>query len=478
MFELELYKYERSLNDIDPAFKNIDKPFIFYLNNRDDFRSFFNMFVVVDFIKETIIYYSTYSQHNIDMLEKQADKDIFKVQRTVHCTLEVKEGEEFLTFMEEECFFFHMNLKTLVLTVYTMNDLVKDSNVNLTRICSTFYLDDLDHNYFYISAVGTDDYLRIYRVSLSLNQVKEVDKLPGISWPPHVLRKYHNLLFLSNEFRFSNYISQKDQKVLSGEMIKRIIFRQMQRMQSRNSHKNDNLQGEQMYSYLNMDMKNLYLTLRDKYDIRCLPGRILMIDENTGEKQYYETSGGSPAHFEIDEENGLVYTSSHNFIMNDQMLILNEPAVIDKFKVNGSSLDHIGAFKFSEGYRYTTHRLFYHEGKQYIVTFAEPNRLIFIDAQTMELLFFYDVDEQNLLSNNDDIGIYINCMVNGKSYLALEVTSDGEYIFFLGYEEIYIFHFKSRKVVAKQNYKNFIQGDLDLDRYGMKTAHLYYISRC
>jgi len=477
MFQLEIYKYERPLDNVDPVFKNICKPFIFYLNNKDDPRSFFNMFVVVNFEKDIITYYSTYSQKNADLLEKQIDNDIYMVQRTVHCTLEAKKGEVYLTFMEEECFFLHMDIRSLILTVYNMNDLVKDPNVNLTRICSTFYPDDMDNDFFYISAVDTNNFLRIYRVSLTLDQLKEVDNLPDISWPPHVLRKFRNLLFISNEFRFSNYILQKEQKVVSGEMLKRIILKHIHRIRSSQNPEDSDLPAGQMPSYINIDMKNLYQTLRAKYDIRCLPGRIMLIDENTGYKQYYETSGGSPAHFEIDEENGVVYTSSHNFIMNDQMVIFNEPAVIDKYKVNKNSLDHIGAFKFSEGYRYTTHRIFFNEGKQYIVTFAEPNRLIFIDAETMEFIFSYDVDEQNMLSNCEDIGIFINCMVNGKSYLALEVTPDGEYIFFIGYDDIYIFHFKSRKIVGKQSYKNFVQDNLDLNRYGLKTAHLYYLSK-
>ena len=64
------------------------------------------------------------------------------------------------------------------------------------------------------------------------------------------------------------------------------------------------------------------------------------------------------------------------------------PAGIDKFLIQGGELTNVGTFSNPTGYRFTTHRVFDYNGKSYLCTIGHPNRLVFVDTETMEMLFY------------------------------------------------------------------------------------------
>lgn len=50
--------------------------------------------------------------------------------------------------MEEEEFFVYVNYKRNIMKVYTMNDLIKNSEIEYKKISSTIYKDDNDPSFF------------------------------------------------------------------------------------------------------------------------------------------------------------------------------------------------------------------------------------------------------------------------------------------------------------------------------------------
>ena len=472
MVKLTLNEYVTSIHRHHPCMKAFPKPFIYYLVSRNDNRPFFITFVIVNLNQSTITYLSTYHAENIQKIEA-TQSPIYEMKRCVHCTLEIIPNKEFITFMEEECFFFHVNREKKTLSVYTMNDLIQDNHVDHTRISSTFYKGDDDPTHFYMSAVDTRDHLYIYRVAIDLSEAVYIDDFYSNPWPPHVMRKRGSVLYVSNEFRFSKYLLENKGQVLSGTDLHRLYIKNVQSIELISNTLLPNDIVEQNGQFIDTYKRDIFTRMRNRYSIKCLPGKILLIDLKTKEKIYYETSGGSPAHFEFDDR-GYVYTSSHNF-MNIDATIFYEPGTIDKFKINGTMLEHVGAFCYGRGYRYTTHKIFVNDGIQYIVTFGEPNRLCFIKTDTMELVYYYDVNDDDLLSDNDDISLFINSRANAFSYLAIQVSDDGEIIIFLDNDYLYFFSFKGRCVIEKIPYRQYRNEEFSLDDYVSRTAHIDFL---
>lgn len=466
MFEMKINCYRKHIENEDIKIRGFDKPLIFYYVHKDDQRPFFVTFIIVDIAKQEITYIFSYNEENKKIVEAQVDNKIYSMLRCVHCSLSVKEGEDFLTFMEEESFFFYVNYKDNYIMVYTMNDLVKDKNIDFQRISSTLYKDDCDPEYFYMSAVDKNNELYFYRVSLDLKQIEKIDSFMSNMWPPHVVRKYKNHLFVSHEFKYPMYKSEVTEKIVTPQELAYMILKQSTYFMITNKSKAD----------LSESKKQILLYLKNIAQIKCLPGKIMMMNLDNKEKQYYVTSGGSPAHFEIDEANNTLYTSSHNFLMDINNMILYEPAVIDKFEIHNTELLHTGSFTYPKGYRYTTHKVFSHGNKTYICTFGEPNRLIFIKAATMEMFYYYDVEE-DVLSNIEDASLFVNTQsVNSFSYVALEVSEDGETIIFHNLKYLYFFSFTERRIFHILDYTFYNEEmGINLEAYNNRTVHYNFL---
>lgn len=467
MIELKLKGYKKtfSLRNLDVS--HTKKPVIFYLINKHDSRRFFITFIIADLIKNELQYLFSYSEENRRKIDLLPNNKIFSISKTPHCTLSINKGEDFLTFMEDEEFFFYVNYKKMVMKVYTMNDVIKDSNIEYRRISSTFYKDDNDPNYFYLSSVDSANLLHIFRISLNLEKVEEIDVFSSNPFPPHVLKKYKDYIFLSHEFKYSRYDLQKSDKIVNSEELARIY----EKLKIRLLYKEPN-----MSNFLSLESsRELFKQMNEKYSIKCMTGYILLLDTKTKERSYYSTSGGSPAHFEIDYLNDTIYTSSHNFLAAINDLVYLEPAVIDKFKLVGGKLEFQGAFSYPKGFRYTSHKIFYFENKPYICMFGQPNRLVFVDAEKMELLFYYDVGEDEL-SSHEDVRAYLLSRANDFVFIAIEVNAEGN-IIFVGPQHIYFFDFSRRELYEQIDYKSLevLDDEIQIDDYKLITSHLNYL---
>lgn len=473
MIELKLESYVRPLDFSIPGCDNFKKPIIFYLVNQQDKRPFFLSFVIVDFTKKKLSYFFSYNEENVSIINKLPNNERFSMVRCPHSTICINEDEDFLNFMEEEEFFVYVNQKKLIMNVYTIEDFVKD--VQFRKFSSTFYKDDKDPNFFFMSIVDTGDMLHIFRMSLTLDSVEEINSFPSHPNPPHALRKYMHYLFLSHDFKYSRYELEKTGKIVNSEELGSIILTTALRMIGAKKGFKSN-QSTSLKSLTPEEVRELLSIMKTKYSVKCLPGKILMLDLNTKQKILYDTTGGSPAHFEIDTKDDTIYTSSHNFFLGKDTMTFLEPAVLDKFKMKDGKLELVGSFSYPKGFRYTSHRVFYYYNKPYLCTFGQPNRLLLVDANTMELLSYHDI-EQDELSDKTDVCAYINSRRSEFEIVAMEVSENGEIILFVGPQYIYLFNFPERRLCGKIDYKAADSSSMEktLNEYKLRTVHLNYL---
>ncbi len=187
MIQLKLQKIIKTFN-IDTVLNKVpENPFIFYLASNNTEVRFFPVFIIVDMKNQTMTYLIAYSHENVEIINSQAEKEIYSLLRGCHCTLETIKGEEFLTFMEDEEYFFRVNYKENMATVFTMNDFVKSDGVNMKKTSATFYKDEEDPKNFFVACVDDKEDIHLYRVSLTLDNFTEIDCFDSNLWPPHVI---------------------------------------------------------------------------------------------------------------------------------------------------------------------------------------------------------------------------------------------------------------------------------------------------
>lgn len=159
----------------------------------------------------------------------------------------------------------------------------------------------------------------------------------------------------------------------------------------------------------------------------------------------------NPSHFEIVDN--IVYYSSNNVKIENMAITFLGPARIGKLHVDGDRMREGKEFSTPSGFRYTSHKCL---SPDVLVTFGFPNRLIFIDSETMELLFYYDVDKKIL----PDSGVrnYLNHVYDKPGndncrYAALECSDDQKYVVFFNQEKVRFFNFEKREIEYEIEYK-------------------------
>jgi len=452
-----------------------DKPIIFYLVNNNDTTNFFITFALLDFNKKEISYLFSYSDENIECVKNHPNNEMFNIFKVPHCAISIEQNKELLVFMQEEEFFLHINIEKNILTVYTINDLLKDNTIEYKKITSTLFKDNIDENYFYLSVVDENNIIHIFRISLKLDEIEEIYSLIGKSDPPHVLKKYKNFLLLSHEFNDAKFKLTKTDKVVNSEELAMIFQRNKMRLKM--------IDNDTDINDANIDLlrNKLLHDLKDKYLIDCVNGKVILLNLDSKDVKYYTTSGGSPAHFEIDEQSNTIYISSHNFFNRKDSMTFIKPAVLDKFILENDEMILLKSFTYEKGYRFASHRVFRYNNKIYICTIAHPNRIMFIDAENMELLFYEDIEDDELSNINNDLDIYLSTRKNKFQIVPIEVSANGENIIFMSNEHIYIYNFPKRIVTAKLEYKqssinaNDFNNKLSLNNYRLQAVHINYI---
>jgi hypothetical protein len=480
-----------------PLTQTFTVPLVFYMASTKDSRLFFITFVVLDFLKKQLMYIKTFFPENVTLLESDIDQDLFRIENwryNPHRTLVTEEGESFVTFIETGKYFYHVNYKKGFVDVYSVKDFEKMTNQKIESFCCT---PCKEGDFIYTTAVSTmqdvPKDLFFFKIDLSLKKVELLHKEEKfVGMVPHVTKKFGKYIFCSE---FTRERLRFHEKIVSSLEVLEYVYEDLykefcelnRKIFSRdeffkeNRISVENLKLEKSFSDFVTSKGENFLKICEnnpKYNFAAEQGLISMLDLENHQMQYFHTSTCTPAHFEIDEEDKFIYASSHNFVFLDKHYYLG-PSVIDKFVLESGSLRKLKSFTTPSGFRFTTHKVFKFEGKSYLCTFGYPTGPFFIDTDTMDLLFFEDIEHQNLLPDGDNITDYINAHpeLNRVTMKAIEVSDDGRYIILLSYGFIYFYDFKERKVLQKLRYQGNVPLDKDLNLidFYQKTTHFDYL---
>lgn len=487
-----------SINLQSEICQSFKKPLVFYLAHKNDARLFFYTFVILNFQKKELDYVVSYLPENISAVENHPRSHFFRINSMLanpHSVIQIKKDESFLAFFETAPFFFQIDYLRNTLRVQSGKILKKNDDEIAISFSPTVFKDDINPDFFYFSSLIKNRHtrkksLRFYRSSLDLSETEEIYSRPTTrTLTPHTTRKIDH--FLVN----SNFLNHQLKNLQTGEIFENIHRYSLYVYEALYE---EYCKGKNIpYSEEDFENKN-HISLRD-WDIRletefaafCLskgkhfldickknpaysfspiPGSILLIDLETKNEQLAKTTFCAPAHFEIDEKTGDIFISSHNFTITDRRHFFG-PAAIDRFRLENGGLIRIATFSHPTGYRFTSHKVFSYANKTYLCTFGQPNRLFFIDAETMELLFFEDIDI-DLLSHQTDTAYFLNT-VDLEAFVmkAVEVSADGQFIFFLSYDHMYFYSFPERRIVQKIRFNE----DIYLDG-GSSPADFYNIT--
>lgn len=157
------------------------------------------------------------------------------------------------------------------------------------------------------------------------------------------------------------------------------------------------------------------------------------------------------AHF-IKGHDKTFYSTAHNMTFYKDKFHFFGPAELTKWAIKNNNIIKEATFSDEKGYRCTTYVFFTYEGKDYLVTLAYPNRLIFIDSDTMNRVHYYDI-EQDLLTNTEDTKSYINQIHRNNSphdkYCLndINISSNGRYIVYFSKDRVWFYDFKKNCIV-------------------------------
>lgn len=444
MIKMSLKKSVENVSIETAIRKSFINPLIFYTVNNKDSSQFFVTFTIFDIQNEQMISLRTYSEENRNIIHESDNKNMYVLHRTPHKTVLIRKDIDFYTFVQDEPYFYYVNYEKNYVIVYTLDDFLGESEYRIIKLGSTFYK---NNNLLSIAGLDEKNVLHIYECDINnLYSIHEVFYISDMKTPPHTLRKYKDMILMSHDFETAYFYSNKNNTIISSKAL--ALDLQRQTMRSKNN--------ETYYDFVEN-------TIYEK-KLVCQPGNIITITQKVVTK--YKTTGTSPAHFEIDEDNDNIYISSHNFFVYPGNNVYVEPAVIDKYQLEDNKLIYQSTFRNKSGFRFTSHKFFRYNKKPYVIVFGQPNRLFVIDGETMNLCYQEDIEECEL-SENINAREYLNKRKNDFEIVPLEVSIDGKFFVFLSERDIYLYDFKEKKIAKKIKYiKN---------NEKLRTAHLDYL---
>ncbi len=503
MLELEAVTIRREI-DLNPDIcRRFKDPIVFYLTHRNDRRFFFITFVILDLQKREISYITTYLPENIKKVENHKKQEKYKAASysDPHCSIKINNKNEFVSFPEDGEYFYRVFPDRNKVRVYLADGIGVNGEAELKEFGSTFYKAEEDgKNYFYFTAIDKQkkDYpiLNFFRSGLDISDIRKVFSTPISRFmnAPHATRKFGQFL-ISSDFSSRKYKNKKTGLVFEtqGEMVrsvyeelykeycnsKGIIFSK-ENFYQKNRILRKEITLEREFSVFCESRGKNFLDVcssDSQFDFSVLPGKISFVDLRKQTINFLETTFCAPAHFEIDDQKGAVYTCSHNFSRVDKLYYFG-PAAIDKFLVKNGHFKKVATFTDQTGYRMTNCKIFHYQGKSYLSSIGQPNRLFIIDAETMTKLFCDDIGE-NVLSSQKDIRYFLNNSdLENITLRALEISDDGELIFILSNKYIYFYSFPERRLLTRLPYHDNIPilgGNTTLYDFFQRTSHCDYL---
>jgi hypothetical protein len=501
MLELKTKTFKVSISVDTEARESFKSPLIFYLAHTEDRRTFFLTFVILDFSGQELIYIVSYNKENIALIEQRQDRDIFNIRQPAenpHCSIRIG-AEAFLTFVEGARYFTLVDYAQGTMKVYTGEDIGLSQDEKLVDFGCTFYKDEDDPNFFYLTALTQSEKYpgrksHFYRAKLDLSEIEEVYVMTNsVHTSPHVTRQFGRQLLNSNFLVCQIENNQTGQSFDNPRHYMRYVYEDLYQQYCRAK---DIDFSPEMFSntesikkimlnpgfnfFCQAKGKNFLEICQDeKYAFAAGQGTVMLLNLDTKKIRNFSTTYCSPAHFEKDDISGDIFVSSHNFLSFDHVYFIG-PAAIDRFSLSAEGeMKKIATFTHPLIYRMTSHKVFSYAGKTYVCSFGQPSRLVFIDAEKMEMIHYEDVEEAaptdsaEMLEFANDTSFELEPV----ALKTLEISPDGKFVFFLGYKYIYIYNFPERKIIQKIEYISDVSfgDDVNLSQFYKRTTHVDYL---
>ncbi len=499
MMEFQIRTYRKSMEDVPQDIRDAFRtPIVLTMVHKKNTTAFFPSFVIIDFTCGELTHIRSYLPENV-VLKKAHPENASIVTRphmvNPHCIIEVHPGKDFYAFVDGGNYFLHVDYVTGKMRTYFAKDVLADGDLgNFGWFSATAYKDDDDPRFFHFAVESRQEekrYLDFCRMSLDRSDARRVFRSDMADFfpVPHAVRKFRGRIFNSRfeggRFRYRESGKMFDSIEALSEHIYRGLHREFCAL-SGGEMSERRFEDDVTSFYPETDFSSDFqrfcedrggnivgIGRRDnRYVFEALPGIFLAINLGTGSLERYETTFCSPAHFEADERDDALYVSSHNFLRFGKKMLFLGPAALDKFVIRDGGVKRVGSFSDPSGYRFTSHKIFYHRGHSYICTIGHPNRLFIIDAETMELVYHVDLFRDSL-SSISDIGEFVN-QYDGPFLSAVEVSDDGEYIIVIGSSSIYFFSVIGRRIIYEMPI--FQVSDTEYDKsywkFVMRTVHM------
>jgi len=475
---VEVFKEKFELaQEICDKFK---KPVIFYLRPRKDMVPILAIFVIVDFKKKELLFIDSYLEENIKKINHKKWRNTFKHYKSFsdcHSFVKNEHGNDFYTFLYLANYFCYINYEKKIIRFITGKDLSCDNNKKIKAFGATHFKDSQDPRFFYLSAseekINGKIYTNIYKASFDLKKIEKIfPAAMDYTASLHSVTKYKNHI-LSASIADVSFRVLATGEILNGfseiclyvfrDLFKKHCYSLKKKFYEKDFleaikispiNKNYVLEAQfEKFVKLNYGNVNDFVKIykgNEKYKSTLLPGKIRVCNVNSQIAQDGNVSVPAPGHFEINTKNNSVYVSSHNLVILDYSgIILGGSAALDKFSIGKNGLKKTDSFRHPFGFKFTSHRVFYFEGKEYLCTLGAPNRLFVINAKNMKLVYYKDIGKKYLSGiNPDKIEKYLDIILRPAS-LALEVSSDGRFILMFDYEGIIFFDIKERKIIDR-----------------------------
>jgi hypothetical protein len=451
--KLKIFEQKLDLNDISRKFK---KPIFISLDEKRDSSKTLLNYATIDLNKGAIKYIIN-EESNFDKLKEFSEEKKKSIaKKSPHSVISLSEDEMSLFSYHPSNYVCHLNLKNKILDYVPSTSLQINESQKARDFCCTVYKSPSNKKLFYFSLILEDEKgskLVIYESDLAFKKIRKVGEIAGEIEAPHTVIELGGVLFISKEQRETIKIKSKN---IKGKILDDLYFK---------------LNGKEGPE----NKKEVEAFLREG-DYEMINGEVALMDKDTGALKCYPASGAFTGHFEIDEVESAIYISNHNLLGSKKCgVALPKPAVLDKYLIKGNkNLEYCGKFECDFGYRFTSHKVYRKNGKPYIVTFGYPNRLIIIDGETMELVYWEDIGVQGVVEDLK-FGKGIILTEDDLRISAMEVSEDGEALFFLTQKYFYLYDLVNRKLIQKIPYPKWDENIKDSEVGGFAGFHIQYL---
>lgn len=499
MLELKTKTFKVPLSINPVARESFRDPLIFYLAHKEDRRTFFLTFAIIDFLNQELTCIVSYYAENIARIEQRQDSEIFRIRQSMenpHCSIRIN-AKSFLTFVEGACYFTLVDYAKNSMKVYTGKDVGLNEDEELVDFGCTYYRDEKNPDFFYLTALTQSEKYsgrksHFYRARLDLSEIEELYVMTNsVHTSPHVTRQFgRNLLnsnflvcqiknsqtgqLFDNPRRYMGYVYEDLYREYC--KLKKLVF-SLEIFKSPESTRRIMINPGFNFFCQSKGKNFLEICQDEKYAFTAGQGTVMLLNLDTKKIKNFSTTYCSPAHFEKDDVSGDVFVSSHNFLSFDRIYFLG-PAAIDRFSLSDEGeMKKIATFTNPLIYRMTSHKVFSYDNKTYVCSFGQPSRLVFIDAEKMEMLHYEDIEE-NVPTDPAELYELVNRGgMEEVTIKTIEVSPDGKFIFFLSYGFIYIYNFPERKIVQRIEYISDVSlgENLNLSQFYKRTTHVDYL---